>query len=199
MKIRKKAEKEKKKGGEYSLNYNMMMHPVKMLDDKFIIFAEAFYPEYRTVTNMTYDYYGRMMPQTYTVFDGYKYFNAIAACFDSEGNIIWNQDIDIWDILTFDLDRYVNLQIFNDEVSIFYCWNNQINYKVFDDLNYSQDSDNVNLQKRNKKDKVLDDKNGKITHWYDNYFLCTGYQEIRNNSLAKNKRTVFFLQKVAFQ
>ena len=96
MKIRKKAEKQKDKDEEYSLNYSLLLHPVLEHDGDFILLAEAFYPEYRTVTNMYYDYYGRLMPQTYTVFDGYKYFNGIVAAFDHEGHLVWDNDIEIW-------------------------------------------------------------------------------------------------------
>jgi hypothetical protein len=35
--------------------------------------------------------------------------------------------------------------------------------------------------------------------WYDDYFLCSGYQEIRDISKGNNdKRLVFFCNKVRF-
>ena len=43
---------------------------------------EAFYPEFRTVSDISYDYWGRPVTQTYTVFDGYRFFNSILAAFN---------------------------------------------------------------------------------------------------------------------
>jgi len=68
--LRKKAEKQKEKGDEYSLDYTLLLHDVVLYNGNYVLLSEAYYPEYRTVTNMYYDYYGRPIPQTYTVFDG---------------------------------------------------------------------------------------------------------------------------------
>ena len=199
MKVRKKAEKQKDKDEEYSLNYSLLLHPVLEYDGNFILVAEAFYPEYRTVTNMYYDYYGRLMPQTYTVFDGYKYFNGIAASFDREGNMVWDNDIEIWNVLTFDLDKYLNVFIEGGELAMFYTWEGKLNYKIIDIDLQTADSDQASLELKYKKDKVLDETGSRIAHWYDQYFIAYGYQEIKNNSLSNSKRTVFYINKVAFQ
>lgn len=199
MKVRKKAEKQKDKGSEYSLNYNLLLHPAMVDQDHLILLAEALYPEYRTVTNMYYDYYGRLMPQTYTVFEGYKYFNGIIAAFDKEGTLVWDNDIEIWNVLTFDLEKYLNAYVQGRELALFYSWEGKINYKIIDLDLQTSDADQVNLELKYKKDKVLEEVGSRILHWYDNYFICFGYQEIKNNSLSKSKRSVFYVNKVAFQ
>jgi hypothetical protein len=51
-----------------------------------------------------------------------------------------------------------------------------------------------------KKDRVVEDENNQIVHWYDDYFLVFGYQRIKNRALEdKSNRTVFFINKVAFK
>ena len=199
MRVRKKAEKQKDTEEEYSLNYNLLLHSAMEYNGDFILLAEAFYPEYRTVTNMYYDYYGRLMPQTYTVFDGYKYFNGIIAGFDQEGKLIWDNDIEIWNVLTFNLDKYLNFFVNNGELALFYTWEGKINYKVIDIASQLSDADQVILDLKYRKDRVLDETGSRIKHWYDKYFIAYGYQEIKNNSLANSKRTVFYVNKVAFQ
>jgi len=199
MKIRKKAEKQKSNDEEYSLNYNLLLHSILEHNGNFILLAEAFYPEYRTVTNMYYDYYGRLMPQTYTVFDGYKYFNGIVAAFDPEGKLVWDNDIEIWNVLTFDLDKYLNVFIEGTELAMFYTWEGKINYKIIDLARQTADSDQAPLELKYKKDKVVEETGSRIIHWYDHYFIAYGYQEIKNNSLSQSKRTVFYVNKVAFQ
>jgi hypothetical protein len=199
MRVRKKAEKQKSPEQEYSLNYNLLLHSVIDYRGSFIMLAEAFYPEYRTVTNMYYDYYGRLMPQTYTVFDGYKYFNGIIAAFDREGKLLWDNDIEIWNVLTFNLDKYLNFFVNDSELALFYTWEGKINYKIIDIATQLADADQVILDLKYRKDKVLLETGSRIIHWYDRYFIACGYQEIKNNSLVNNKRTVFYINKVAFQ
>ena len=48
-------------------------------------------------------------------------------------------------------------------------------------------------------DKLLSETKSRMIPWYDNFFLCYGYQEIKNISLEHdNKRLVFFFNKVRF-
>lgn len=50
------------------------------------------------------------------------------------------------------------------------------------------------------RDKVSADENSYIVHWYDDFFLVYGNQQINNRSLLDQSiRTVFFANKVAFQ
>ena len=38
-----------------------------------------------------------------------------------------------------------------------------------------------------------------MAYWYNDYFLCFGYQEIKNIALGQNnKRKVFFINKMEF-
>ncbi len=198
MQVKRKSTKQKKKGEEYSLDYRLILHPVIDFNNQIILISESFYPEYRTVTNMTYDYYGRMMPQTYTVFDGYRYLSGIVASFNKEGQLLWNGEIEMQNIMTFELQDYVNAFPVNNELALFYNNNGKISYKIFDNED-EYDVQNLNLKLKYSRDRIIDDEGGQMIHWYDNYFLCYGYQEIRNNSRANSKRTVFYLSKVAFQ
>ena len=197
--LRRKAEKQKDKGDEYSLDYTLLLHDIVRVDGNFVVLSEAFYPEYRTVTNMYYDYYGRPIPQTYTVFDGYKYISGIAAAFNPMGQLIWNNGIEMPGILTFNLEKYLGTFVSGDEFAMFYSNENKVYYKMAGSGNTGGAAQSIILENKYKGDKVMDDLGSMMIHWYNNYFLCYGYQQLRNNRLAESKRTIFFVNKLAFQ
>ncbi len=195
--LRRKAEKQKSKGKEYSMNYTLLLHDIIPMDGNYIILSEAYYPEYRTVTDMYYDYYGRPIPQTYTVFDGYKYFTGIAAGISPEGDLIWDNGIEIKNLLTFSLNKYLGHFTSADELALFYSNENKLYYKMLgtDDESRLQ---NLDLAPKYKGDKLMEDLGSKMIHWYGNFFICYGYQKIRNNRLKESKRTIFYFSKIAF-
>ncbi len=194
----------KKKSGkssdrDYSLNYRLLLHDIMKNGDEYILLAEAYYPEYRTVSYITYDYYGRPFPQTYTVFEGFKFFSGIITGFNPDGKLLWDNGIKIWDIVSFKLEKRV--EAFFDKNDLVLAYNNQgkIAYEIYDQGEVIGDFEYVDIQKRYGKDKLIDEANSNLIKWYDKYFLCVGYQEIRNNALADNeKREVFYMNKVAF-
>ncbi|MEE4257533.1 MAG: hypothetical protein V2I47_10885 [Bacteroidales bacterium] len=195
--LRKKAEKQKSRGEEYSLDYTLLLHDVIPYNGNYILLSEAYYPEYRTVTNMYYDYYGRPIPQTYTVFDGYKYISGIAASFTPGGEMVWSDGIEIRDIVTFSLAKYLESYSSLNEVALFYTSQNNLYYKITGDIT-GNPLQNISIENKYKGDKVMDDLGSRIIHWYGNYFICYGYQEIRNNRISGGRRTVFYFNKLAF-
>ncbi|MFO8129907.1 MAG: hypothetical protein R6T99_08425 [Bacteroidales bacterium] len=201
IRIRKRAEKQQSKEGESSLDYSVVVHPVIYHKGAFIMLAEAFYPEYHTVTNMYYDYYGRAVPQSHTVFDGYKFFSGIVASFDAEGEIQWDNSLEIRNILTSDLQKHLEIHPYRGEIAVIYNRNGRLHYKVFDRAggHAFSEAEDTELGLKHGKDRLMDDARSKVVHWYDHFFLVYGYQELRNNALPGNRRSVFYLNKIAFQ
>ena len=105
----KKASKSDEGSDKYSPEFDLLLHDIVQKDSLYYFIGEAFYEEYHTVTSTYYDYYGRPMPVSYEVFDGYKYFNAFISCFDRNGNKLWDNGMEIFNILTFDLTNRVNV------------------------------------------------------------------------------------------
>ncbi len=59
-------------------------------------------------------------------------------------------------------------------------------------------SQSVVLESKYRGDKVMEDLGSRMIHWYDNYFICYGYQKIKNNRISGGKRTTFYFNKLAF-
>jgi len=196
--LKRKAEKQKNRGDEYSLDYTLLLHDVIPFKGNYVLLTEAYYPEYRTVTNMYYDYYGRPVPQTYTVFDGYNYISGIAGTFSPDGELVWNDGIEMRDILTFNLAKYMESYVSGGEVAFFYTSQNKLYYKISGNDAAGSSLQNMSIENKYKGDKVMEDLGSKMIHWYQNYFICFGYQKIKNNRISGGKRTVFYFNKLAF-
>ena len=197
--LKKRAKRKNKDNKDFSLDYNLIMHDIYETDSSTILIAELYYAKFHTVTNFTYDYYGNSIPYTYQVFDGYSFFNTILCGFDDNGNMQWNHGFEIRDVLSYDISKHICPLIIDEDIILAYNREGQIASKIFYKDEIIGDLEYFNLEPKHKKDFVLEDKNSNMIHWYDDYFLCSGYELIRNNSLSKkNKRTVFYINKIKF-
>jgi hypothetical protein len=185
---------------EMSLDYALLVHGIRKLGDQFILSAEAYYPDYRTVSDISYDYWGRPVTQTYTVFEGYRYFNVILAGFTSEGEMMWDNNVDLNDVSSYRLETMTDYIIDQNFIVAFYNQGQQISGKVMDGNREVEDHLQTEIETPHAGDKIIGSEPGLLKPWYDNYFLCYGYQVIRNNlSADNNKRTVFYLNKIALE
>ncbi|MFZ4412971.1 MAG: hypothetical protein ACOYOV_07795 [Bacteroidales bacterium] len=197
-KIKKIQENQTQK--EFSLNYLLIEHKLIQMDHQLILVAEALYPEYRVISDMTYDYYGRMTPTSRTIFDGYRYTNAFVLCLDEDGHTKWNQLFDIWNILSMEIKEKVSVMPLKDDVLISYNDDGEIVYKIMNDTTTSFDIGNLKVEMSYANDKAMFSPSSNIDYWYANYYLAFGIQTIKNNSLAnRSKRTVFYMNKVSFE
>lgn len=196
-KIQKRSYKE---SSEFSLSYSLLVHDLFLKDSNICILLESYYPDFRTVSDITYDYWGRPIPQTYTVFEGYKYTNAIIAAFDVDGNLQWDNSLDIYNISSFDLEKRISYLFDDAVVVLFYNEAGKITYKAIrEDVSVTGLS-HAELDLLYSGDKILSTGYDNITQWYDNYYLCYGYQRIRNNTRVDiSRRTVFYISKVSFE
>jgi hypothetical protein len=182
-----------------TLNLRLITHELLVSSGQFILPSEAYSPEYHTNTQMSYDYYGRAFPTSYQVFDGFRYSHAFVAGFDSSGNMLWNNGMEMRDILTKYLNRKLNCLFENDDIVLYYNANNKVAFKTIKGNTIVDNTSYTTLAPKRNNDQPFDEYLGTIEHWYDDYFIATGYQTIRNNYLENNKRNVFYISKMAFR
>jgi hypothetical protein len=182
-----------------TLNLRLITHDIQKNNGEFIITSEAYSPEYHTNTQMSYDYYGRAFPTSYQVFDGFRYSHAFVAGFDSTGMMTWNNGMEMRDILTKYLNRKLNSLFDGEEIVLYYNANNKVAFKSIKGNTIVENTAYTPLAPKRGTDQPIDEYLGTIEHWYDDYFISTGYQTIRNNYLESNKRNVFYISKMAFR
>lgn len=186
-------------GKENSLELRLITHDIKQYNDGFILAAEAYSPEYQTVTRMSYDYYGRSFPSTYQVFEGFRYSHAFITSFDSLGNMKWNNGIEMKDILTKFLNRKLNYLIDNQEMVLYYNANNKVAFKTIKGSEIIENTTYTQISPKLRTDQPTEEYLGGIEYWYDDFFIASGYQSIKNNYIENSKRNVFYISKLAFR
>ena len=88
--------------------------------------------------------------------------------------MIWEDGIEIRDILTFNLGKYMESYVSKDELAFFYSSENKLYYKIAGSPESGNSLQNIIIETKYKGDKVMDDLGSKMIHWYDNYFICYG-------------------------
>lgn len=180
-------------------DFDILAHEVVAYKDEFRFLAEAYYPEYRTVTTMVYDYYGRPYPSSYSVFEGFRYLTTFVAGFDKNGQLIWNNDLEIRGVLTQNLSKKVMSWNDGDDMVLSYVSEGKIVSKVIDKNVTLDPLSTADIATLSPRDRIAQDSNSHIESWYNDYFIIYGYQNIKNNYIDNRKNIyVFYINKIAF-
>lgn len=188
-----------KEGAEFSLNYSLLLHDIHKVQDEYIMLVESYYPDFKTISDITYDYWGRPIPQTYTVFEGYKYIAAMIMAFNGSGELVWDNSMEIYNITTFNLEKRVDLIADSADMVMYFNEGGRVTFKAIEKDFSLTGLVHTELEPYYKGDKIMESGYDNMKRWYDNAFICYGYQRLKNNSLVeRNKRTVFYFSKLQF-
>jgi hypothetical protein len=195
--LQKKKERE---SPEYSVNYELLLHDPELHDSTLVIMMEAFYPEFRTVSDIAYDYWGRPVTHTYTVFEGYRFFNSILTGFNLNGELAWDNSLEISIAPGNRLDKKAAYFFDGKPAILFYNDGSKISYRICLENAELESFTKLDLKTSEAGDKITAIGQNRLIHWYDYYFLAYGYHTIRNNLLTqKNERTVFYINKISLE
>jgi len=199
LSLRKKSMKKSHADQEYSLDFSLLLHDIMEWEDQFILAAEAYFPQYHTESFTDYDFYGRPYTNSYSVFDGYRFTGVILAGFNKEGKLIWDNSMRINNLISFSLDPKVTLYPSGDELILTYLSEGKIACRIIRESETVEKTTYSEMELMSPNDKLLDESGSSMVYWYDDFFLCSGYQEIRDISKGGNdKRMVYFCNKVQF-
>ena len=187
------------KAKDYSSDHDLLAHEVFKWKDQFVFMAEAYYPEYRTVTTMVYDYYGRPYPSTYSIFEGFRYVTTFVAGFDRSGNLLWNNDLELRNMLSQNLKRRVIAWEDPDGLVLAYVSEGKIVSKLINGATTIDGVSQSEVEPLSPRDRVFNDANSIIEPWYNQYFVVYGYQNIRNSYVSsRGNKNVFYINKIAY-
>jgi hypothetical protein len=165
--------------------------------------GEAFYPKY----NSTASYAGNSAytaPGNYnSYFAGYRYTHAIVIGFNNKGKILWDNSFQIEDVLSLSLDQYVHADVREDDIVLFYMYDNEIRTKIIkgNEVIEGKSFDNIKLSFQDDVLKNSYSNIGGLELWYNNIFYAYGTQNIKNlrDQGVKLNRRVFFINKVEYK
>jgi len=206
--IKQKIERRKIEGKKLRFNYRFLVHNlIEEQDGKYLMIGEAFYPKYNTNTYNSYfgGYYSRGAGryQRNLAFEGFKYTHAIVIAFDKSGNLLYDNSFEINDVLSYDLDQFVNVSVEDDRMVLLYIYENVIRSKLIqgDEVLEGKSFNEIALTFEEDVAKTPDSEFGGLELWYDNKFFAYGVQKIKNLSSqnVKMNREVFFLNKIQYK
>ncbi|MBN2747107.1 MAG: hypothetical protein JXR34_10310 [Bacteroidales bacterium] len=193
FRVRKKYESSKRQGNPIDLGFKILVHDeVLQFDSSYVILAERYNPEYHYETY--YNIYGSMYNEQ--VFDGYRFTDAIAAAFTSNGDLLWDNTFSINDIISYNLEENVVVYFDNKTQVLLYYFEGKIYSKVISGSELVFEKEETEVETVDPSEKILHENYGKIYHWYDSYFLLTGYQVVIDS--RGERRKVFFFVKLKF-
>lgn len=226
----KKVADKKEKGKDLKLSHRMLVHEIIEQDDKYILVAEAFFPEYRYNNNYyspygsgfgsyspfysSYfnpyrwgygnwgryspfsNYYGYRGSGNREIFDGWKYTHGVVAAFDKQGNLLWDNNIELKNIKTQTLKEKVKVKVDGENITMSYADKGEIFTKTIKNGIVIDELKAKPVSSEKEGDSVKRTSTDEIELWFGNYFLATGIQRISNED--GGKRNVFYLNKVAF-
>ncbi|MDD4142247.1 MAG: hypothetical protein PHR20_05590 [Bacteroidales bacterium] len=181
--------------------FYLWAEPVTFNEVSSVFKGEAYMPNYKVTTDVDYDFYGRPYTRYYQEFIGFKSLMAMNYVFSSEGVLLWIGNMEIsHSVGTLCEPRAYFEVIGKEEILNMYFSVDHIDYKFISSEYRNDPVESFYPTKKHKKDSVVDEKNSVIDFWYDKYYLVSGYQKIKNNSLAgHNLRNVFYVQKIELE
>lgn len=197
--MQRRLKRKQQSGKPAQLELNLVVQKIRKYKDLYLLCAEAFVPNFKTVTTITYDYYGRPIPRTYSVFDGYTYSHALVAALNEKGQLVWSGGIEMLNVRSFNLDYKISLFIDGDDVILAYTNEGKIAWKTIAPNAEKENIAYTSIESSHPKDRVTAEQKSQLSQWYDNFFLAYGYQSIVNNyHPTQQRRNIFFINKLVF-
>jgi len=166
---------------------------------QYFLSAEVYKPQYRTETRMDYDYYGRPYPYTYSVFAGYSFNDILVGSFSDEGLLLWENELVMNDLVSYKLQPHAVMVPDENTLTVAFVNNGKLISKTFEE-GKTVATNHVPIAAMFTRDRIINDDDNVLVHWYNQYYLMYGEQSIRNRALGEqDERTVFYVNKVAFQ
>jgi len=183
------------------INYTSVAQTIHIVNNSYYLVLETYVPEYHRNYRQLYNFYSNI-PSAYSdypILDGYRFISAMTVSFNEKGAIDWSSAMEIRDVFSKYIYPRMNLVMDGDNAVLSYSTKGKIYSKVVNGPDSKTGYDQMSILPDKARDEIMDDYNNGLGYWYGNYFLAFGYQQIRNNFISENKRTVFYVNKLAFR
>jgi hypothetical protein len=187
------------------LRYRMLLHPVMPHPQGYALVGEIYYPQYRGDNN-AYLNYGRQLPygiapesrRDLDRAQGYRFSHVIAAVFDKEGKLLWDNSYQLQNKTYPTLGPTVEAGVAPDgSIALLYPEDEFLWYKTLSPNTTYSDKEKVEVRVREEAEKMVSSNHEGISHWYGGNFVAFGFQRIKPAN--GDGRTVFYLQNISFE
>lgn len=165
----------------------------------FCLIGEVYERVVTTTTEVSYDFYGRMMPYTRITFEGYRYQNAFYSEFDSLARNLRNSVFDLEQPQLHDRLRPLSVAVKNPQGDLLYGYNHQssVYYRVTHGEEGIGGLKNFGLTPLFLGDRLQRTWEEALVQWFPGCLLAYGYKQVGNTRRkGKNRQSVFYMNKV---
>jgi len=199
IKILKKKQKLQEKGKEIDVRTQFILNNIIQEKDNYKIILEEFYPEYHTVNYITYDYYGRPVNSSYNVFDGYRYINAMLIQISKNGDLLWDCNLEMGEILTYNLFKQIEYIKDNNINILAYYANGNIISKFMEDDKILKPKNYTKIVSSNELNKIQYEEVSGLAQWYGNFFIIYSLMGQKSKIKQEDTKRILFLNKIIFE
>lgn len=200
--VKERIARRKSRGKKVKFNYRLLVHDIIERDGNYILLAEAYYPKYDNDRRIFSGDFSLGNQFNGMNFSGYKYTHAIVVGFDSNGKLLWDNSFEINDLVSYRLEKFVNVGIDEDKIVLLYVYENVVRSKIIrgNEVLEGKAFNDIKLKFEDDIVKNNDFQVGGLEKWYDEYFYVYGVQSINNprGSSQSPSREVFFINKITY-
>ena len=222
--IKRRIDNKLARGKEFKYRSRLLMHEVRKKEDGYILAAEIYNPQSDGINSRNYNpYYGYGFNTGYENFSNaanqnyvkrssplvntddathFEYLESVIVKLDNQGELVWDNSIKVEDVETYSLEQIVDFYESENKVNLLYKSEENLNYKVVDQSEtLTSGEEGIRLLYENDNIAHTYDGVGKTHYWYGDNFFVWGYHRVENKSNpdVENRRSVLFINKVAFE
>lgn len=204
-------------------NYINYVMPYRLMEyeEGFLLFAEVYSPSssfadysrpynpyyynpYYSPYGWYYPSFGRMYARPYsyssrTRSEEIKTFESVVISFNHEGKVQWDRSLQLDDIRRRSMDQVAEFYYANGQLVFIHVEDSELKAKWIS-LEEGEEDEHITQKLRlpNPDDEIRSEKEqeGGIQYWYGNSYFVWGYHTVRNTTLEKRSRDVFYINKV---
>ncbi|MEM7550246.1 MAG: hypothetical protein AAF363_11245 [Bacteroidota bacterium] len=202
--VKSRIARRKEKGKQLRFNYRVLVHQIIERGDEYILVGEAYYPRY-SQSSTAYGFGPSAFGPgngTQAYFDGYRYTHAVVFGFDKNGNKLWDNCFEINDVITFDLEQYVQINPRDDKIVLVYNNEEKLLSKIIENDQVLDGKEEIEIATKFPNDEIknTDEDYGDLKYWYGDHFYVYGIQKIKNQASpnVELNREVFFINKITY-
>lgn len=189
--LKRAMERKEAAGGEIELNFRLLVHGPLVLEDRLLLVAEAYYPQYHSYTTTSTSTVNGVTTTKITtrqVFDGWRYTHAVVAAFGADGERLWDASLPIGDVLLPRIRPVVDVVPSEDHLTVMYASRGKVYTVRADAAGVTGEKGEQALEAADADEEVRTGWGSYSQWWYDDVFLVWGFERVKGDD---GRRTVF--------
>ncbi len=195
-----KIKKQRRNYQNYAPSMRALIRRPFLVHDTIYVVGEAYYPIYRQDNPLDQFSMWRTPVRAGSISEGFVYTHGFMVALDQNGNKIWDNSIKYNYLKN---NSLATISAFKKRKNKWFFYYGQASKFYASEFEKNETPINFDIQRMPVKyadDKIRKSFRESVFNWYEDYFLATGYRQVKNseNENDKSKRDVFYLAKFKF-